>query len=48
MNIISEKELKNRVETLRKIVKDRNLNGIIVYSDEYRSGTAPTLQGINQ
>ena len=45
MNIISEKELKNRVETLRKIVKDRNLNGIIVYSDEYRSGYCTYFTG---
>ena len=45
MNIISEKELKNRVETLRKIVKDRSLNGIIVYSDEYRSGYCTYFTG---
>ena len=45
MNIISEKELKNRVEKLRKIVKDRNLNGIIVYSDEYRSGYCTYFTG---
>ena len=45
MNIISEKELKNRVETLRKIVNDRNLNGIIVYSDEYRSGYCTYFTG---
>ena len=45
MNIISEKELKNRVETLRKIVKDRNFNGIIVYSDEYRSGYCTYFTG---
>jgi Xaa-Pro aminopeptidase len=45
MNIISEKELKNRVETLRKVVKDRNLNGIIVYSDEYRSGYCTYFTG---
>ena len=30
MNIIDEKELKNRLEILRKNIKDRNLNGIIV------------------
>ena len=45
MNIISEKELKNRVETLRKTVKDRDLNGIIVYSDEYRSGYCTYFTG---
>ena len=38
MNIIDEKELKERLEILRKNIKERNLNGIIVYSDEYRSG----------
>ena len=45
MNIIDEKELKNRLEILRKNIKDRNLNGIIVYSDEYRSGYCTYFTG---
>ncbi len=45
MNIISEKELKDRVEILRKIIKQRNLNGIIIYSDEYRSGYCTYFTG---
>ena len=44
MNIIDEKELKKRLETLRDY-KTRNLNGIIVYSDEYRSGYCTYFTG---
>ena len=45
MNVIDEKELKQRLENLRKNIKKRNLNGIIVYSDEYRSGYCTYFTG---
>ena len=32
MNSISDKELKDRLNRLRKLVKEKGLNGIIVYS----------------
>ena len=45
MLIIEDKELKDRVEILRKEIKSRNLNGIIIYSDEYRSGYCTYFTG---
>ena len=45
MNCISDKELQNRVERLRGLIKDKGLNGIIVYSDEYRSGYCTYFTG---
>jgi len=45
MNIISDKELKDRLNRLRKLVKEKGLNGIIVYSDEYRSGYCTYFTG---
>lgn len=45
MLIIEDKELKDRVEILRKEIKNRNLNGIIIYSDEYRSGYCTYFTG---
>ena len=45
MNIIDNSELKNRVDMLRKNVKEKNLDGIIVYSDEYRSGYCTYFTG---
>ena len=37
MDIIDNSELKKRVDILRKNIKKKNLDGIIGYSDEYRS-----------
>ena len=45
MDIIDQKELENRVKLLRQHIKKRNLNGIIVYSDEYRSGYCTYFTG---
>ena len=45
MYIIDQKELENRVKLLRQHIKKRNLNGIIVYSDEYRSGYCTYFTG---
>ena len=45
MNCISDKELQNRVERLRGLIKDKGLNGIIIYSDEYRSGYCTYFTG---
>ena len=45
MNIIDNSELKNRVDILRKNIKEKNLDGIIVYSDEYRSGYCTYFTG---
>ncbi len=45
MNIISDTELKNRVKRLRDLIKEKGLNGIIVYSDEYRSGYCTYFTG---
>jgi len=45
MNIIDQKELENRVKLLREHIKERNLSGIIVYSDEYRSGYCTYFTG---
>ena len=45
MNIIDNSELKKRVEILRKNIKENNLDGIIVYSDEYRSGYCTYFTG---
>ena len=45
MSFISDKELQSRVERLRGLIKDKGLNGIIVYSDEYRSGYCTYFTG---
>ena len=45
MDIIDQSELQNRVVQLRKYVKNEGLNGIIVYSDEYRSGYCTYFTG---
>lgn len=45
MNIIDKKELESRVKILREHVKNNNLSGIIVYSDEYRSGYCTYFTG---
>ena len=45
MNIIDKKELESRVKILREHVKNHNLSGIIVYSDEYRSGYCTYFTG---
>ena len=45
MDIIDQKELENRVKLLRQHIKERKLNGIIVYSDEYRSGYCTYFTG---
>ena len=45
MYIIDQKELENRVKLLRQHIKKRNLTGIIVYSDEYRSGYCTYFTG---
>ena len=45
MNCITNKELQDRIERLRKLIKDKGLNGIIVYSDEYRSGYCTYFTG---
>ena len=45
MNVISDTELKDRLNRLRKLVKEKGLNGIIVYSDEYRSGYCTYFTG---
>ena len=45
MNSINDTELKERVNRLRKLIKEKELNGIIVYSDEYRSGYCTYFTG---
>ena len=45
MNIIDKKDLESRVKILREHVKKNNLSGIIVYSDEYRSGYCTYFTG---
>ena len=45
MNVIDNSELKKRVDILRKNIKENNLDGIIVYSDEYRSGYCTYFTG---
>ena len=45
MDIIDQSELQNRVVQLRKYIKNEGLDGIIVYSDEYRSGYCTYFTG---
>ena len=44
-NILNNNDFEKRILELRKIIKKKNLDGIIIYSDEYRSGYCTYFTG---
>jgi Xaa-Pro aminopeptidase len=44
-NILNNNDFEKRLLELRKIIKRKNLDGIIIYSDEYRSGYCTYFTG---